>query len=185
MASKKARVILSLVLRIFTLLFAAGCIVVLVLDKATDDDGSKVTFKDIITYKYVLATAVVAATYCLLLLPFTMYRACAGKKLIRGPILPTLYFYGDKAVAFVLALGVGAGFLATADLKRFLNDLLESFGGRLKDTPFEGFFNRGYLATGLLAAAFLCMSILSIFSAPTENKAAGNKAAGKKGFFFG
>ncbi|XP_039065372.1 CASP-like protein 4D1 [Hibiscus syriacus] len=164
MASKKAAVIVSLVLRICTLFFAAGCIVVLILDKATDDDGSKVTFKDVISMWWSR---------------LLLYRACTGKRLIRGPFLPTLYFHGDKVVAFVLASSVGAGFLTTAELKRFINDLLESFGARLKDTPFEGFFNRGYLATALLAAAFLCMAILSIFSAP-----AGNKAAGNKGFFF-
>ncbi|GMI75399.1 hypothetical protein HRI_001209200 [Hibiscus trionum] len=185
MASNKGRVIiLSLVLRIVTLLFAAGCIVVLILDKATDTDGSKLTFRDFVAYKYVLATAVVAAAYCVLLLPFTMYRACTGKRLIRGPFLPTLYFYGDKVVAFALASGVGAGFLVTAELKRFLNDLLKSLGGSLKDTEFEGFFNRGYLATALLAAAFLCMAILSMFFTPTKNEAAETKAAGNKGFFF-
>ncbi|KAE8719760.1 Detected protein of unknown function [Hibiscus syriacus] len=170
MASKKAAVIVSLVLRICTLFFAAGCIVVLILDKATDDDGSKVTFKDVITYKYVVVTAVVVS--CL-------YREEAHS----WSFLANLIFswrQGDNVVvAFVLASSVGAGFLTTAELKRFINDLLESFGARLKDTPFEGFFNRGYLATALLAAAFLCMAILSIFSAP-----AGNKAAGNKGFFF-
>ncbi|KAK8615452.1 hypothetical protein V6N13_017040 [Hibiscus sabdariffa] len=184
MASNKVRVILSLVLRLFTLLFAAGCIAVLILDKATDEDGSKLTFRDIIAYKYVMATAAVAAAYCIFLLPFTMYRACTGKRLIRGPFLPSLYFYGDKVVAFVLASGVGAGFLATVELKRFLNGLLKSFGGSLKDTSLQGFFNRGYLATGLLAAAFLCMALLSVFSTPAKNKAPETKAAGNRGFFF-
>ncbi|KAE8667770.1 Detected protein of unknown function [Hibiscus syriacus] len=188
MASKKARVIVSLVLRIFTLLFAAACIVVLILDKATDDDGLKVTFKDVITYKYVVATAVVAATYCLLAIALTLYIvSCLYREEAHSwSFLANLIFlWRQGVVAFVLATGVGAGFLTTAEVKRFLNGLLESFGARLKDTPFEGFFDRGYLATALLAAAFLCMSILSILSAPPDNKASGNKAAGKKGFFFG
>lgn len=102
MASKKGMAIASLVLRVFTVLFAAGCIVVLILDKAPNGGDSNVSFRDIIGYKYVFATAAVAAAYCLLLLPFTMYRACTGKKLVRGPFLPALYFYGDKVSAIFL-----------------------------------------------------------------------------------
>ncbi|KAA3483667.1 CASP-like protein 4D1 [Gossypium australe] len=180
MASKKGMAIARVVLRLFTILFAAGCIVVLTLDKAPNGGDSNVTFRDVIGYKYVFATAAVAAAYCLLLLPFTMYRACTGKKLVRGPFLPTLYFYGDKVVAFVLASGVGAGFLDTADLKVAYGDFLELFGEDFKDTPLEGFFNKGYVATALLAGAFLCMAILSIFSFPCRPPT----DATNKGFFF-
>lgn len=67
-------------------------------------------------------------------------------------------------VAFLLAAGVGAGFLVTAELKDFLGDLFKEFGADLEDSPFESFFNKGYLGADLLAGAFLCVALLSIFS---------------------
>ncbi|XVE63966.1 hypothetical protein DITRI_Ditri07aG0063000 [Diplodiscus trichospermus] len=178
MASTNGMAIATVLLRILAVLLAAGCATVLILDKATDLDGSKVTFKVVIGYRYVLATAVVAAAYCLLQLPFALYYACTEKRLIRGDFLPSLDFYGDKVIAFLLATGVGAGFLVTADLKNFVGDVLQQlFGEDLEDTPFESFFNKGYLATGLLAGAFLCMAVLSIFSSLLR------ASSGSRGFF--
>ncbi|WRX18682.1 hypothetical protein QQP08_011169 [Theobroma cacao] len=140
--------IATVLLRIFTILFAAGCVVVLILDKTTDVDGSKVTFKNVIAYR-----------------------------LIRGGFLPAFDFYGDKVMAFLLATGVGAGFLVTVELKEFLGDLFKEFGADLKDSPFESFFNKGYLAVSLLAGAFLCMAVLSVFSSLQRTTISG------RGFF--
>ncbi|XVF09375.1 hypothetical protein REPUB_Repub07fG0087300 [Reevesia pubescens] len=175
--ASKAMAIATVLLRIFTILLAAGCVVGLILDKATDVDGGKITFKNIIAYRYVLATAVVAAAYCLLQLPFAIYYAWTEKRLIRGDFLPSFDFYGDKAVAFLLASGVGAGFLVIVELKEFLGDLFKEFGADLKDSPFEGFFNKGYLAASLLAGAFLCMAVLSILSSLQRT------SSGSRGFF--
>ncbi|XWS60807.1 hypothetical protein CRYUN_Cryun07bG0069000 [Craigia yunnanensis] len=175
--ASKAMAIATVLLRIFTVLLAAGCVVVLILDKATDVDGTKVTFKNVNSYRYVLATAVVAAAYCLLQLPFAIYYACTEKRLIRGDFLPAFDFYGDKVVAFLLATGVGAGFLVTVELKEFLGDLFKEFGADLEDSPFESFFNIGYLAAGLLAGAFLCTAVLSILSSPQRT------STGSRGFF--
>ncbi|PPD98980.1 hypothetical protein GOBAR_DD04004 [Gossypium barbadense] len=161
MASKKGMAIASLVLRLFTILFAAGCIVVLILDKAPNGGDSNQPI-----------------AYCCYPLQCTVLGT--GKKLVRGPFLPALHFYGDKVVAFVLASGVGAGFLDTADLKVAYGDFFELFGEDFKDTPLEGFFNKGYVATALLAGAFLCMAILSKFSFPRRPPT----DATNKGFFF-
>ncbi|KAK6249860.1 hypothetical protein SCA6_003865 [Theobroma cacao] len=154
--ASKAMPIATVLLRIFTILFAAGCVVVLILDKTTDIDGSKVTFKN---------------------LPFAIYYACTEKRLIRGGFLPAFDFYGDKVMAFLLATGVGAGFLVTVELKEFLGDLFNEFGADLKDSPFESFFNKGYLAVSLLAGAFLCMAVLSVFSSLQRTTISG------RGFF--
>ncbi|XP_022738985.1 CASP-like protein 4D1 [Durio zibethinus] len=175
--ASKATAIATVVLRIFTILFAAGSVVVLILDKATDVDGSKLTFKNVTAYRYVLATDVVAAAYCLLQLPFAIYYACTEKRLLRGDFLPAFDFYGDKLIAFLMATSVGAGFLVTVELKEFLGDLFKEFGADLKDSMFEGFFNKGYLAGGLLAGAFLCMAILSILSSLQRT------GIGSRGFF--
>ncbi|XP_007037039.2 PREDICTED: CASP-like protein 4D1 [Theobroma cacao] len=175
--ASKAMPIATVLLRIFTILFAAGCVVVLILDKTTDVDGSKVTFKNVIAYRYVLATAVVGAAYSILQLPFAIYYACTEKRLIRGGFLPAFDFYGDKVMAFLLATGVGAGFLVTVELKEFLGDLFNEFGADLKDSPFESFFNKGYLAVSLLAGAFLCMAVLSVFSSLQRTTISG------RGFF--
>ncbi|XWS50888.1 hypothetical protein CRYUN_Cryun12cG0128600 [Craigia yunnanensis] len=175
--ASKAMAIATVLFRIFTILLATACVVVLILDKATDIDGNKATFKNVIGYRYVLATAVTAAAYCLLQLPFAIYYACTEKRLIRGDFLPAFDFYGDKLIAFLLASGVGAGFLVTVELSEFVGDLLKELGEHLEDSPFESFFNKGYLAAGLLAGAFLCMAVLSIFSSLQRT------SSGSRGFF--
>lgn len=48
----KGLVGISIVLKIFTLLFSVGCIVVFVTANFTLDDGTKITFKDLKTYRY-------------------------------------------------------------------------------------------------------------------------------------
>lgn len=49
--ASKALAIATVVLRILTILLAAGCAVVLILDKATDVDGSKITIRNVIAYR--------------------------------------------------------------------------------------------------------------------------------------
>ncbi|XVF70363.1 hypothetical protein PTKIN_Ptkin11bG0156000 [Pterospermum kingtungense] len=166
--ASKAMAIATVLLRIFTILFAVGCVVVLILDKF-EEDGDKATFKDIISYRYVLATAAIAAAYNLLQLPFAIYYACTEKRLIRGDFLPAVDFYADKVIAFVVASGVGAGFLVTKELK-------ELFGDSSK--KLVNFFNKGYIATGLLAGAFLCMVLLAILSSVN-----GIRNRGSRNFF--
>ncbi|OMO63348.1 hypothetical protein CCACVL1_22410 [Corchorus capsularis] len=182
MASTRIRVraTVILILRVLTNLFAAACIVVLLLSKARDVDGSKITFEDVIAYRYMMASAVIAAAYCLLQLPFAMYYACTEKRLIRGDFLPAFDFYADKGIAFLLATGFGAGVLTTLDLKEFFREFLNRFGTDLKHTHFDNFFNKGYIASGLLAGAFLSMALLSICSSLRNN----TTTTTKKGFFF-
>lgn len=52
MASSKAMINSTLVLRLLTLLLLGASIVVLVTDKVTYSDGTKTTFKDAIAYRY-------------------------------------------------------------------------------------------------------------------------------------
>ncbi|KAJ0048629.1 hypothetical protein Pint_16834 [Pistacia integerrima] len=177
--ASKAIVNLTLVFRIFALLLSGGCIVVLVTDTVKFTDGSKTTFKDVITYRYVLATAAIGGAYSLLQLPCAIYSAFKQKRLIRGQFLPEFDFYGDKMVSFVLASGVGAVFAVTYELKSFVNDFVEtllSLG--FEDTVgfksgTDKFLNRIYIAAGLLLGALVCMALLSVLSSINRTTSSG------------
>ncbi|CAK7324849.1 unnamed protein product [Dovyalis caffra] len=181
----KAIAISTLLLRIFTLLALAACVVLLVTNYFRDavfGDGSKVTFKNLTTYRFVLSAAVIGAAYTLLQLPFALYYVFKEKRLIKGDLLLEFDFYGDKTIAFLVASGVGAGFAVSVEIKNIFKELFNAFA----DAGFEGtddakdlydkFLNRGMIATGALAFGFVCMAILSVISST-------NRAKTTKGFF--
>ncbi|XP_068663099.1 uncharacterized protein [Aristolochia californica] len=118
MVSSRALSIVTLVLRLLTLALLGASIFVLATDKIAFSDGSKVRFKDVIAYRFVMATAVLGCLYTLFQIPFAMYYVFTEKRLIRNKCLPQLDFYADKIVAFLLATGVGAGFAVTFELKK-------------------------------------------------------------------
>ncbi|KAL5762972.1 hypothetical protein ACOSP7_019236 [Xanthoceras sorbifolium] len=128
---------------------------------------SKTTFKDIIAYRYVIATAAAGFVYTIIQIPFAIYHAIKEKRLFRNQFLPEFDFYADKMVAFLLATGVGAGFAITFELKKFVRDFLsslENLGVDEGDFPINKFLDKANMAIGLLFLGFLCMAILSIFS---------------------
>ncbi|KAI4326312.1 hypothetical protein MLD38_031638 [Melastoma candidum] len=163
MAEVKALAISMVVLRVLCLFASAASIAVLVTDQFTDSIGQHLTFKDAITYRFVLATAVVGAAYALIQMPFAVYFSCTEKRIIRHSFLQEFDFYGDKTISFLLASGVGAGFTfgfeQKQNLKRF-NDISpdEDIDKIMK------FLDTAIVATGLLALAFLCMAVVSICS---------------------
>ncbi|KAJ0048073.1 hypothetical protein Pint_16840 [Pistacia integerrima] len=175
--ASKAIVNLSLVFRIFALLLSVGCIVVLVTDTVKFTDGSKTTFEDVMTYKYVPCQRAIGGAYSLWQLPCAIYYAFTQKRLID--------FYGDKylfffqMVGFVLASGVGAVFAVTYELKSFVNDFVEtllSLG--FEDTigfksGTDKFLNRIYIAAGLLLGAFVCMALPSVLSSINRTTSSG------------
>ncbi|XP_061957323.1 CASP-like protein 4D1 [Populus nigra] len=182
----RAIAISTLVLRIFTLLALVACVVLFITNTFRDavfDDGSKVTFKDLTTYRFVLSTAVIGATYTLLQLPFALYYALTEKRLIKVDILRELDLYGDKIIAFLLASGVGAGFAVSVEIKSLLNDLFDAFAiAGFQDTEdskalYDKFLNKGIIATSALAFGFVCMALVSVLSSVNRSKTA------TKGFF--
>ncbi|KDP38185.1 hypothetical protein JCGZ_04828 [Jatropha curcas] len=118
-----------LVLRLLTLGALVASIVVLVTNQFTSLDGTKTSFKDVSTYRFVLATTCGGCLYAVIQIPFAVYYAYKGKRLFKSDFLPNFDFYGDKIVAFVLASGVGAGFMITFELKKTV------------DASFEGLLN--------------------------------------------
>ncbi|XP_074327926.1 CASP-like protein 4D1 [Apium graveolens] len=124
----------SLVLRLFSLLFLAASVVVMVANNVTDFagfydiDGTKNQFTDHITYRYVVAVGSIGALYALIQIPFGVYHLCTGKRWIRNGCLPIYDFYCDMVISFLLATASGAGFALTYELRTYVGDGLEGFG---------------------------------------------------------
>ncbi|RWR95928.1 CASP-like protein 4D1 isoform X1 [Cinnamomum micranthum f. kanehirae] len=178
MASSKAMINSTLVLRFLTLLLLGASVVVLVIDKVTYSDGNKVTFKDVFAYRFVIATGIAGFVYTLFQIPFAIYHASTGKRLIRNNFLFEFDFYGDKVSS-------GHAFcfqILSFELKKEIPDflaILTSLGAQGMDevkSKLDKFFDRANIAIGILFLAFLCMVILSILSSI-------NKAHNSRGLF--
>ncbi|KAJ0083055.1 hypothetical protein Patl1_11761 [Pistacia atlantica] len=99
MASKsKSVLILVVMLRLLTLALLAAFIVLLYLDKFTLSGDTKISFKDFIAYRYVIATGIIGFLYTLVQIPFAVYHAAKGKRLIRNRCLPEFDFFGYKVI---------------------------------------------------------------------------------------
>ncbi|XP_030442060.1 CASP-like protein 4D1 [Syzygium oleosum] len=168
-----------LLFRIFGLLALAGSAAVMVTNHLTYSNGIKTTFKDVITYRYVLSTALIGAAYLLVQLPFAIYHACTEKRIFRNGCLPEFDFYGDKLISLILATGVGAGFAISFELKKFIRDFFDvllTFDIPLDDDDKSKaikFLNRGIISTGLLALGLVCMVIVSVLSSINRNSSRG------------
>ncbi|KAL4556516.1 hypothetical protein LXL04_039172 [Taraxacum kok-saghyz] len=177
----------TLVLRILTLALLVASATYLVLNKYKLA-GQKTTWKDLKTYRYVFATAVIGAVYTLIQIPFSLYYACTEKRLIRHSCLPEFDFYGDKLISYILATGVGAGFAASMELKEIVDDLVAFIAFILAaadeniDLGFDldkfhsrthKFLDRGIVATILLTIGFAFMAVTSILSSLNRNRSNG------------
>ncbi|XP_073284602.1 CASP-like protein 4D1 [Primulina huaijiensis] len=141
-------------LRIFTLLALAASIVVMVLNKAKDVDGSEAMFYDIIGYRYVVAVGGVGVIYTLIQIPFAIYNVAQEKRWIHNGFIQEFDFYGDKVIAFLLATGVGVGFGISFEFQRFFHPIGEG----------KKYLNMANISTGILLAGFASMALLCIFS---------------------
>ncbi|CAI0400036.1 unnamed protein product [Linum tenue] len=175
-----------MVLRLSTLFILAASVLVLVFNtvKVSVDfrnftldefNPTKITFKDLITLKYLLAVAIIGALYTVCQLPFAIYHVATGKRLSRNDCMPEFNFYGDELVSYLLATGIGAGFLVCADLKVNLDKMMKALedaheaGLRDSRESYDKFLNMGILATALLFLAFVCMAVLSVLSSINRN----------------
>ncbi|CAI0400035.1 unnamed protein product, partial [Linum tenue] len=115
--------------------------------------------------RYLLAVAIIGALYTVCQLPFAIYHVATGKRLSRNDCMPEFNFYGDELVSYLLATGIGAGFLVCADLKEDAHEA----GLRDSRESYDKFLNMGILATALLFLAFVCMAVLSVLSSINRN----------------
>ncbi|XP_059306199.1 CASP-like protein 4D1 [Lycium ferocissimum] len=177
MAKSKLTIISIAVLRILTLLTCKAAIVLTILaNNFTLQDGQQINFSNIRGYWYVLAAAGVGVLYSMYQLPFALYHAVKGKRLIKGQLLPILDFYGDKVIAFILASGVGVGFGVSIELKNLTDESIENSADESIDRKLaielfkefrdnmDKFYNGGIIASGILLAGFTTMAILTILS---------------------
>ncbi|XP_040998226.1 CASP-like protein 4D1 [Juglans microcarpa x Juglans regia] len=148
----KVIAISSLILRILTLASIIASIVLLVTDKAILEGVQFGSFKDLITYRYVLSIASISGAYTVLQLPFAVYYTSTGKRLIHNGYLPEFDFFGDKMISLLLATAVGAGFAVSIEIKR------------IPGNAFKNFYTRGNVATGVLLIGTVCMVLVSVLS---------------------
>ncbi|KAF2305707.1 hypothetical protein GH714_007693 [Hevea brasiliensis] len=100
----------------------------------------------------------------------TCYHVSAGKHLVGYGGLIYFNLFSDKVVLSLLASGVGAGFGATYDLKKNLDnldDILQKLGYKtIADirSELDDFFNLGYVSATLLLLGFLCFGVSSFIS---------------------
>ncbi|KAK4375791.1 hypothetical protein RND71_006468 [Anisodus tanguticus] len=164
------RAMAILVLRFFTMLLCAGTVPLMINNSFELSGGEKTKYSDIKGYRYVLAAAIGGFAYSLIQLPFAIYYACTGNRIIHGRFLGMLDFYVDKVLTFVMASGVGVGYGVSSELKRFVNgfvDNIESSGIDAYEelrTKSQKFFDRGTLATNPLMAGLITMSVLTIIT---------------------
>ncbi|KAI3751862.1 hypothetical protein L2E82_22953 [Cichorium intybus] len=174
----------TLVLRILTLLLLAASATYMFLNNYKLA-GQKTTWKDLKTYRFVFATAVIGVAYSLIQIPFALYYACTEKRLIRHSCLPEFDFYGDKLISYILASGVGAGFAVSVELKSVVDAVgtliafilaaatenidigfnLDQFQSRT-----HKFLDRGIIATILLTIGFAFMAVTSVLSSVNRSQ---------------
>ncbi|XP_009797006.2 CASP-like protein 4D2 [Nicotiana sylvestris] len=164
------RAIAILVLRIFSMVLCAASVPLMINNSFTLSGGEKTKYSDIRGYRYVVSAGMGGFLYSFIQLPFAMYYAFTGKKVIKGRFLGMLDFYADKIITFFLASGLGVGFGVSSELKRYINgfvDTIESSGIDTFEelrTESKKFFDRGTLATTPLLAGFTTMAVLTIIT---------------------
>ncbi|KAJ1438628.1 Casparian strip membrane protein domain [Sesbania bispinosa] len=165
-----------LVLRIVTLAASAVTVALLVTNNVKFDDGSKLKFQDLTSYRYVLAVAAIAGAYCILQLPFAIYYAVKQKRLIKNGILPEFDFYGDKVISLLLASAIGVGFAVSVEFKEFFDDIFDGAGVSKNDptrSTNDKYFIRGIIASAVLSVALLAMFVVSVISSINRSKSKG------------
>ncbi|RDY13442.1 CASP-like protein 4D1, partial [Mucuna pruriens] len=157
-----------LLLRIVALATAAVTIALLVNNNYKFDNGAELNYHDFTTYSLVVAIAAIACAYCIVQLPFAIYYAIRQKRLISNGLLPEFDFYGDKVTSLVLAIGIGAGFALSVELKKFIRDRVDA------SHDFESTYNkiliRGFIASAFLLVTFLSMVVVSFISSNNRTK---------------
>ncbi|KAF8650803.1 hypothetical protein HU200_063707 [Digitaria exilis] len=166
MASKAAVVIL----RLLTLALLVTSLALIAADKLKDDiddPPQTFTFKDVHTYRYLLAVSVIGCAYTLLHLPFAII---AGSKPVTGAAA-LLVVLADVAFALLLATGAAAGLGFTHDVKRYFDDVLfrgaddgssPEIAGLHRDV--DRFFDMAFASSGLMLAAAACTVVMIVMS---------------------
>ncbi|KAJ6720432.1 CASP-LIKE PROTEIN 4D2 [Salix viminalis] len=145
-----------LILRVLTFAFLLISIAILTTNTSTLETGYediKIRFKDVSSYRYMLAANVIGMAYTILQVAFTLNHIIKRNAETSGDGNLVFDFYGDKVISYILATGAAAALGATSDMK----PLLALLG-------FDNFVSKGYASASLLFLGFVCTAILSVFS---------------------
>ncbi|XP_059658331.1 CASP-like protein 4D1 [Cornus florida] len=171
----------TLVARAVTIASLAVSVALMKMNSAACTINSKkfiISYSEFNAYKFMLFTNFVGFAYTLLQIPFAVYYLTTGKRLSNHYRLLQFDFYGDKVISFLLAVGVGAVFGATSDLKKALNNSrnFEFFdiNSDLSDyySKFDDLYNMAYISAGFLLIGFLSSALSSIISSHALTKKA-------------
>ncbi|KAJ6892189.1 CASP-like protein 4D1 [Populus alba x Populus x berolinensis] len=147
----------ALFLRVLTFAFLMVSLVILTTNTDTLETRIgeiKVRFKDMYSYRYMLAAAAFGLAYTILQIALTLNHIVKGNGAkTSGDGKLVFDFYGDKVVSYILATGAAAALGATKDMKPIFAEL----GG-------DKFVNKGYASASLLLLGFVCTAISSVFS---------------------
>ncbi|TKY45283.1 CASP protein 4D1 [Spatholobus suberectus] len=158
-----------LVLRIVSIATAVATIALLVTNNSTFDNGAELKYQDFTSYSLVVAIAAIACAYCIVQLPFAIYYAIRQKRLISNRFMPEFDFYGDKVTSLLLATGIGAGFVLSVELKKFIDS--KTYGSNDYKSTYNKIFIRGFIASTFLLITFLSMVVISFISSNNRSKA--------------
>ncbi|KAJ4826049.1 hypothetical protein Tsubulata_039486 [Turnera subulata] len=98
--------------------------------------------------RYVYYAASIGTCYALLQLPFAVYFAIKGARMIPNGCWPEFDFYGDKVISYLLATATGAGLAFSCEFKSFLDKLFELITNEEADAgeakhQYDNFLSRG------------------------------------------
>ncbi|OEL35383.1 hypothetical protein BAE44_0003597 [Dichanthelium oligosanthes] len=143
------------------------------------DPLQRFTFRDIHTYRYVLAVAVVGCAYTLLHLPSMAVgvvarrkRAADGGGTKDDVRVALLLVFTDVAFALLLAAGAAAGLGFTHDVKRYFDGVVFRDDAAGSGSPevdrlhqdVDRFFDIAYASAGLMLAAAACTTLVIMLS---------------------
>ncbi|KAJ6717887.1 NITRATE FORMATE IRON DEHYDROGENASE [Salix purpurea] len=147
----------ALILRVLTFAFLVASLAILTTDTTTleiRDEVFKIRFKDVYSYRYMLAAIVFGIAYTVLQVAFTLNHIVKRNAETSGDGNLVFDFYGDKVISYMLATGAAAAIGATKDMKPLLTALGVS----------NSFLNKGYASASLLLLGFVCTAMLSVLS---------------------
>ncbi|XP_022134193.1 CASP-like protein 4D1 [Momordica charantia] len=155
MAASKGSRIASLILRILTFVLIFISLLIIATNSKTVLKGTeaeaKVEFKDVYSYRYLTAAAVIGAALSLLQIALTLYHVVT-----KSDGTPFFDMFSDKLLTYLLLSGASAGLGAGIDLRSNYKDLVGNI--------FNSFFDKGSASAAILLLAFICSAVVSILS---------------------
>ncbi|KAK7295714.1 hypothetical protein RJT34_18625 [Clitoria ternatea] len=138
-------------LRLLTFVFLLIALILIAIDKQSDDAGNQIKFTDAYAYRYMISTIVIGFAYNLLQMGLSIFSMVSGNRALNGDGGYLFDFFGDKIISYLLLSGSAAGFGFTIDLRR-------------GDSSINSFTEKANASASLLLFGFLFTAIASTFT---------------------